>query len=134
MANNYHKVHPEHTHLYNARVPRSSLSLEDEGYFDLNEQSAKQPRVVKCLFYVLINAAIIFGLLQCFRSLVDNLVDLTSIVNSYNNVEATYNTRQRNNQALTQNIKRYSSLSGIEELARNNLNKVAENETPVLIQ
>jgi cell division protein FtsB len=129
---NYNKVYSSYS--TNPSFPAAVSSQPGKEVPLPPEQWARQPRGTRLLFYILINAAVIFGLLQCVRALVHNLVDLTAIINAYNDVEVTYNTRQKNYQLLNQKINLYASPSGIEELARTRLNKVAEDETPISFQ
>lgn len=86
------------------------------------------------VLYVLINAALLFGLVQCVRALVVDALELSSLVQSKASVQAYYAQTRQEHRALNDKIRVYSSPSGIEELARNYLNMVGENELPVRFQ
>jgi cell division protein FtsB len=86
------------------------------------------------LFYVGVNVALAFGLIQCVRTLVSDSVNLSQLAHSQSSVQQYYAQTRQENQVLHDKIRVYSSPSGIEELARNYLNMVGENELPVRFQ
>lgn len=86
------------------------------------------------ILYAAINAALIFGLIQCTRALIGNSINVSHLVQSQASVQQFYKQTQHENQLLNDKIKLYSSASGIEELARNYLNMVGENELPIRFQ
>lgn len=86
------------------------------------------------ILYLLINVSLVFGLFQCLRALVSDSWHLSWLMNSQSSVQRFYNQTQHENQVLQRKIKIYSSPSGIEELARNYLNMVGQNELPVRFQ
>jgi cell division protein FtsB len=86
------------------------------------------------ILYILINAALFFGVIQCVRALVSDSLHLSMLINSKASVQQFYTQTRHENQVLQTKIKTYSSPSGIEELARNYLNMVGENELPVRFQ
>ena len=81
-----------------------------------------------------INAALIFGLAQCVRALVFDAWSVSNLVQSQAAVNQSYAETRQEHRALSDKIRIYSSASGIEELARNYLNMVGENELPVRFQ
>lgn len=83
---------------------------------------------------LLINAALVFGMVQCVRALVVDAVQLSALVHSKASVQAFYAQTRQEHRSLNDKIKVYSSPTGIEELARNYLNMVGENELPVRFQ
>jgi len=97
-------------------------------------QYKKQTSRAEYMLYILINAALFFGVVQCVRALVSDSLHLSMLVNSSTSVHQFYTQTRHENQVLQNKIKTYSSPSGIEELARNYLNMVGENELPVRFQ
>lgn len=97
-------------------------------------RNKKQTTRHEYLLYILINAALIFGLVQCVRALVNDGLHLSLLMNSQVSVQKLFNQTRHDNQVLQNKIQVYSSQSGIEELARNYLNMVNENELPVRFQ
>ena len=88
----------------------------------------------ECLFYIGVNIALAFGLIQCVRAFVGDGFNLSRLVQSQASVQSFYTQTRQENQALHHKIAVYSSPSGVEELARNYLNMVGENELPVRFQ
>jgi cell division protein FtsB len=86
------------------------------------------------ILYLLINAALLFGLAQCARALVTDGVNLSLLSSSQASVQNYYSQTRQENQLLQDKIRLYSSPSGIEELARNHLNMVGRNELPIRFQ
>jgi cell division protein FtsB len=97
-------------------------------------RNKKQTTRAEYILYMLINAALIFGLVQCVRALVSDGLHLSALMNSQASVQQMFNQTRHDNQVLQHKIRVYSSPSGIEELARNYLNMVGENELPVRFQ
>ncbi len=94
-------------------------------------KNKKQTTRAEYILYILVNAALIFGLVQCVRALVSDSLHLSLLMNTQSSVQQMFNQTKHENQVLQNKIKVYSSPSGIEELARNYLNMVGENELPV---
>jgi cell division protein FtsB len=86
------------------------------------------------LFYIGVNVALAFGLLQCARTLISDGLNMSLLMNSQTSVQHSYSQTQHENKMLSDKIRVYSSPSGIEELARNYLNMVGDNELPVRFQ
>ena len=97
-------------------------------------QYKKQTSRAEYILYIMINAALVFGVIQCVRALVFDGLHLSSLLNSQSKVQTFYNQTLHENQLLKTKIKVYSSPTGIEELARNYLNMVGQNELPVRFQ
>jgi len=97
-------------------------------------QYKKQTSRAEYILYIMINAALVFGVAQCVRALVFDGLHISSLLNSQNKVQTFYNQTRHENQLLKTKIKVYSSPTGIEELARNYLNMVGQNELPVRFQ
>jgi len=97
-------------------------------------QYKKQTSRAEYILYIMINAALVFGVIQCVRALVFDGLHLSSLLNSQSKVQTFYNQTRHENQLLKTKIKVYSSPTGIEELARNYLNMVGQNELPVRFQ
>jgi cell division protein FtsB len=97
-------------------------------------RNKKQTTRAEYILYILINAALVFGLVQCVRALVSDGLHLSALMNSQASVQQMFNQTRHDNQVLQHKIRVYSSPSGIEELARNYLNMVGENELPVRFQ
>jgi cell division protein FtsB len=99
-------------------------------------QSRQRKRMTRgeALFYLGVNIALIFGVLQCVRTFVGDSLNLSRLWHSKASVQTFHQQTQRENKQLQAKIKMYSSPSGIEELARNYLNMVGENELPVRFQ
>jgi len=91
----------------------------------------KQTSRAEYILYIMINAALVFGLVQCVRALVNDGLHLSLLLNSQASVQQMLSQTQHDNQVLQNKIRVYTSPSGIEELARNYLNMVGENELPV---
>lgn len=97
-------------------------------------RNKKQTTRAEYILYILINGALVFGLVQCVRALVSDGLHLSMLMNSQTSVQKMFNQTRHDNQILQNKIRVYSSPSGIEELARNYLNMVGENELPVRFQ
>lgn len=97
-------------------------------------QYKKKTTRAEYFLYLAVNAALVFGMFQCARTLIGDSLNLSQLVNSQTSVQTFFNQTQHENQALKNKIRAYSSPSGIEELARNYLNMVGKNELPVRFQ
>ncbi len=97
-------------------------------------QYKKRTTRFEYLLYLTINAALIFGVVQCARTLITATFNLSQLANSQASVQTFFNQTKVENKILNDKIRVYSSPSGIEELARNYLNMVGENELPVRFQ
>jgi cell division protein FtsB len=97
-------------------------------------QYKKRTTRAEYLLYLTVNAALLFGLFQCARALISDGLNLSHLANSQTAVQQFFNHTQLENRSLNDKIQLYSSTSGIEELARNYLNMVGENELPVRFQ
>jgi cell division protein FtsL len=97
-------------------------------------QYKKQTSRAEYILYILINAALFFGVVQCVRALVSDSLHLSMLMNSNTSVQRFYTQTRHEHQLLQNKIKTYSSSSGIEEMARNYLNMVGDNELPVRFQ
>lgn len=91
----------------------------------------KQPSQAQHVLCLIINAALIFGLFQCVRAVISDGFDLSILLRSQASVQQYLAETKQEHQVLRNKIRIYSSPSGIEELARNYLNMVGENELPV---
>ena len=78
--------------------------------------------------------ALLFGLFQCIRTLVGDSLSVSRLMRSKASVEYFYQQTLLENRRLNDKITRYSSPSGIEELARNYLNMANRDEIPVRLQ
>lgn len=97
-------------------------------------QYKKQTSRAEYILYIMVNAALVFGVIQCVRALVFDGLHVSSLLSSQSKVQTFYNQTRHENQLLKNKIKVYSSPTGIEELARNYLNMVGQNELPVRFQ
>jgi cell division protein FtsB len=97
-------------------------------------RSQRQTTRGELLFYLGVNAALLFGLVQCVRTFVGDSLNLSRLMHSQASVQSFYAKTRQENRLLNHKIRLYSSPSGIEELARNYLNMVGENELPVRFQ
>lgn len=86
------------------------------------------------LLYTAVIGALLFGLVQCARTLVGDSLSLSRLAQSKTTVEQFYQQTHHENQQLNDKIRLYSSAFGIEELARNYLNMVGKDEIPVRFQ
>jgi len=100
----------------------------------LHSRNRKKLTRQDIVLYLLINAALLFGIGQCLRTLIIDSLDLSRLLNSHASVERFSQQTRQENRALGEKIRIYSSASGIEELARNYLNMVGQNELPVRFQ
>lgn len=96
-----------------------------------HSRNKKQTTRAEYILYLMINAALLFGLVQCVRALVSDSLHLSLLMNSQASVQQMFSQTRHDNQVLQNKIRVYSSPSGIEELARNYLNMVGANELPV---
>lgn len=94
-------------------------------------RNKKQTTRAEYILYLMINAALLFGVVQCVRAVISDSLHLSLLMNSQASVQQMFSQTRHENQLLQNKIKVYSSPSGIEELARNYLNMVGENELPV---
>jgi hypothetical protein len=97
-------------------------------------QYKKRTTRAEYILHLTVNAALLFGLFQCARALISDGMNLSHLANSQTAVQQFFNHTQLENRSLNDKIQLYSSTSGIEELARNYLNMVGENELPVRFQ
>jgi cell division protein FtsB len=97
----------------------------------VRSRSKKQTTRAEYILSIMINAALLFGLVQCVRALISESLHVSLLMNSQASVQQMFNQTRHENQLLQNKIRVYSSPSGIEELARNYLNMVGENELPV---
>lgn len=94
----------------------------------------KRGRRADMLIGLLINAALLFGLVQCLRVLITDTFRVSNLIVSQHTVQHLYTESRQDHQVLSSKIKRYASPSGVEELARNYLNMVGDDELPVRFQ
>lgn len=85
------------------------------------------------LLSVFIILAIVFGLLQSARALISGCYKLSVLMNNQKIVDQYHHQAIQDNQLLKNQIAIYSSPAGIEELARNNLQMVGQDEILVRI-
>lgn len=132
MAYSNHKI------AYTPEIAYPELHPVTERHFKRQpvrkSQQKKHTSRAEYILYIMINAALLFGVVQCVRALVSDSLHLSMLVNSQNKVQTFYTQTRHENQLLQNKIKVYSSPSGIEELARNYLNMVGKNELPVRFQ
>lgn len=100
----------------------------------LHSRNRKHATRAEFVFHALINAALVFGLLQCVRTVVHGSFTLSQLLHSQAAVAQYHADTLRENRVLQNKIRLYSSPTGIEELARNYLNMVGKNELPVRFQ
>lgn len=100
----------------------------------VQSRNRKQTTRGETLFYIGVNIALVFGLIQCVRTFISDGLNVSTLMNSQASVQKFYHQTQHENQVLHDKIRVYSSPSGIEELARNYLNMVGEHELPVRFQ
>ena len=115
-------AYPELQPVTERQIRRQSLT---------HSKNKKQTTRAEYILYILVNAALVFGLVQCVRALVSDSLHLSLLMNTQSSVQQMFTQTKHENQMLQNKIKVYSSPSGIEELARNYLNMVGENELPV---
>jgi cell division protein FtsB len=112
--------------VYNAGLPTVT-----ESYLHgqkVQSQFRKHAYTLQYVFYGLIVAAICFGLFQAGRTLVAGAVKLSILAGKQQVVHQYYQASQAENRQLAERIRIYSAPAGIEELARNNLEMVGEDE------
>jgi cell division protein FtsB len=97
-------------------------------------QYKKRTTRAEYFLYMAVNAALVFGMFQCARALIGDSFNLSQLTNSQTSVQKFFNQTKQENRVLNDKIRIYSSASGIEELARNYLNMVGQNEIPVRFQ
>lgn len=86
------------------------------------------------LFYIAVNVALVFGVLQCARTFIGDSFNIARLLQSQSSVQKFNHQTLTEQKVLKDRIRVYSSASGIEELARNYLDMVGENELPVRVQ
>lgn len=79
-------------------------------------------------------SAMVFGAVQAGRSLVSNTLSVITLQQRVPIVQQYHRQMNEEHKILESRIDRYSSPEGIEELARNNLDMVGENEILVQLQ
>ncbi len=97
-------------------------------------QYKKKTTRAEYILFMAVNAALVFGMFQCARALVSDSFSLTRLTGTQVSVQKFFSQTKQENRILNDKIRIYSSTSGIEELARNYLNMVGENELPVRFQ
>ncbi len=100
----------------------------------VQSQNRKHTTRAEYLFYLAVNIALVFGVVQCARTVIGDTLNIGSLAKSQSTVQQFYTDTRHENQALNDKIRVYSSRSGIEELARNYLNMVGDNELPFRFQ
>lgn len=122
-------------HAYTDAYP--TLSPVTERHFrrrPVQSHQKKRASRPERFLYTAVICALIFGLIQCTRTLIGDSLSLSRLVNSKASVERFYHQTRQENRQLSDKIRLYSSASGIEELARNYLNMVGKDEIPVRFQ
>lgn len=94
----------------------------------VHSRAKKHASYFNLLFQGLIVMALIFGIIQAARSVVSNAYQLSLLSKNLPAVERYHQKTVQENRQLLEKIQIYSSPSGIEELARNNLGLVGEDE------
>lgn len=94
----------------------------------------KQVSRAEYILYAAVNVALLFGLVQCSRALIGDGLALSRLTHSQASVQQFYKQTHQENRQLRDKIRLYSSASGIEEMARNYLNMVGQDELPVRFQ
>ena len=99
-------------------------------------QSRQKKRMTRGegFFYVAVNVALVFGVLQCARTFIGDSFNIARLLQSQSSVQKFNHQTLTEQKQLKDRIRIYSSASGIEELARNYLDMVGENELPVRVQ
>jgi cell division protein FtsB len=99
-------------------------------------QSRQKKRMTRGegIFCLAVNIALVFGIVQCARTFVGDSLNLTRLWHSQASVQTFNRQTVHEQKQLKEHIRVYSSASGIEELARNYLDMVGENELPVRFQ
>lgn len=92
----------------------------------------KQTNTAKILLQLCVMGAILFLMVQLVRSSISGLYQIAVLSQTQPVVEQYLQKTQNENRILKDQIKRYSSPNGLEELARNYLNLTGNNE--ILIQ
>jgi cell division protein FtsB len=99
-------------------------------------QSRQKKRMTRGegFFYIAVNVALVFGVLQCARTFIGDSFNIARLLQSQSSVQKFNHQTLTEQKQLKDRIRIYSSASGIEELARNYLDMVGEDELPVRIQ
>ncbi|MEM0951949.1 MAG: hypothetical protein AAGI66_07385 [Cyanobacteria bacterium P01_H01_bin.74] len=97
-------------------------------------QYVMNPQSLSIGFYSLVNVALIFVVIQATRSVVEHTFYLPQLISVHQQLAVSNTQSTTHNSLLNQKINWYQSPQGIEELARNTLNLVNENEFLVKLQ
>ncbi len=80
------------------------------------------------IVHVMVLLGLIFGLAQIARGICFDAYRLSVLMDHHGQIQGYFQDTQTENQSLKEKIAIYSSPAGIEELARNNLERVGSNE------
>jgi cell division protein FtsB len=120
-----------HTDTYPALSPITERQLQRRPVQSHQKKRTSRP---ERLLYIAVISALVFGLVQCTRTLIGDSLSVSRLVQSKASVEKFYQQTKQENRQLSTKIQLYSSASGIEELARNYLNMVGKDEVPIRFQ
>ena len=99
----------------------------------VRSQQAKQLSAPQVLLRVAVVLALLFGVLQAGRTMATGAYKMAALFNNQIAVQQSLAEAREENAILTEKIDVYSSSAGIEEMARNSLQMVGQNEVLVRI-
>lgn len=99
----------------------------------VQSRQSKHLTSVQLYTRLLIVFAVVFGIFQSLRTLVLGTYNMAAILKNQVAVHRALDDAREENQILSEQIDRDSSPAGIEELARNSLHMVGQDETLVRI-
>ena len=99
----------------------------------VQSRQAKQLSTPELYLRLMVMAAIVFGIVQSVRTLTLGSYNIAALLKNQSTVHQALNSAREENQILSEKIDLYSSPAGIEDLARNSLHMVGQNEILVRI-
>ncbi len=119
------------SHTHQAHYSRNTAPRFSESYLQFQHVQSrfrKHSPVMLYMLHVVVLFCILFGLAQAARALCFDAYRLSILMGNHTQIQGYYENTLAENQLLNEKITIYSSPAGIEELARNNLEKVGSNE------
>jgi cell division protein FtsB len=115
-------------------TPSGLQSVQSMPQKPLQSRQKKRMTRGEGFFYIAVNVALVFGVLQCARTFIGDSFNIARLLQSQSSVQRFNHQTLAEQKQLKERIRNYSSPFGIEELARNYLGMVGENELPVRVQ
>lgn len=114
--------------------PQGTPQVAPQPRRSLRSQQRKQAKPFQLYFQLFLAGLLLVGILQSVRALGASLYELSVLVRYQPQTHATYNNLLAEHKQYRQQMRRYNSYLGAEELVRNHLNNVGPGEILVRFQ